>query len=84
MYHRLPIAVRKSEDELHVMSTHRMKSYLQSLQVKLAKAEPWCCEGDCFLEWKSDDNKNAWDREHAYVMFVKAVYKTRLSKGIVR
>lgn len=72
-----PLFERKSEEFLKTLSIHRLKAYHRTLQKTISKAVPWCCDHQCFEDWKSDAHKAWWNNEHAYVMFVKAILKTR-------
>lgn len=72
-----PLFERKTEEFLKSLPIHRLKAYYQTLQKKVRKAVPWCCENQCFEDWESDAHKEWWKNEHKYVMFVKAILKTR-------
>ena len=71
---------RKSFDFLmHEINIKRLRAYHRSLQEKISKEQPWCCERQCSLVWESVRHKQWWETEHSYVMFVKAILLTRLT-----
>lgn len=72
-----PLFERKSEEVLKTFPIHRLKAYHRTLQKTISKEIPWCCGDHCFEDWESDAHKAWWNGEHAYVMFVKAILKTR-------
>jgi hypothetical protein len=75
-----PLFERKSEEFLKTFSINRLKAYHRTLQKTICKEVPWCCDRQCFEDWESDVHKAWWNSEHAYVMFVKAILKTRTAK----
>lgn len=72
-----PLFTRKPQEFLMNLPLHRLSAYHRVLQKTVRKAVPWCCENMCFEDWESDAHKEWWTGEHAYVMFVKAILKSR-------
>jgi len=70
------VVKKKTEDELRALTPARLKSYYRAEQKRLNKEKPICeCCGQVF--WKDKTYEEGWKEWHKYVMFVKAIMKTK-------
>lgn len=68
---------RKTEQELNALTMPRLKAYYKAEQKRYNAALPFCCEFCCDIEYSSKEEEQEFNNWHAYVMFVKAIMKTK-------
>jgi hypothetical protein len=74
-----PLFIRKKKEELENFTYTRLRNYYRVLQATLRKAIHYDYPFDDYREgsWKSEEEHNWWEHEHEYVMFVKAIMKSK-------